>query len=112
MGRQAQGLWAWTLQRVTAVYLILFSIYLLGVLVVCPPASSLEWREWVANPFHSLGFMLFVLVMLVHAWIGIRDVLIDYVPILGLRLALLSMFALGLLTIGFWTLTILIGVMA
>ncbi|CAK0751158.1 hypothetical protein CCP4SC76_2210002 [Gammaproteobacteria bacterium] len=35
--------------------------------------------------------------MLLHAWVGIRDVVIDYVPRLALRLLLLTLFGFLLL---------------
>jgi len=39
---------------------------------------------------------------------GIRDVFIDYVPIIPLRLVLLTLFGLGFIACGFWVVQILV----
>jgi succinate dehydrogenase / fumarate reductase membrane anchor subunit len=37
-----------------------------------------------------------------HAWIGIRDVLIDYVQPIAIRASLLGVIALALVAMGLW----------
>lgn len=111
MGRKAQGLWAWALQRITAVYLGIFTLYLLAMFIFSPPTGLVDWQQWAGSPLNSLGIMLFFLATLFHSWIGIRDFLIDYIPMLGIRVTMLSLFAFGLLAIGLWVLKIMIMVM-
>jgi succinate dehydrogenase / fumarate reductase, membrane anchor subunit len=105
--RRASGFRAWLLQRVTAIYLGLFTPVLLWRLVLAPPASYLEWREWVAGPWVNLGLLLFALSVLLHAWVGVRDILVDYVHPLPARLALLSVTGFGLVACGLWLMQIL-----
>jgi succinate dehydrogenase / fumarate reductase membrane anchor subunit len=93
---------AWVLQRITAVYIGLFVLVLLGHLLAGPPADYQAWRAWVARPWVSIGLLLFTVALLLHAWIGIRDVLIDYVKPLVLRLSLLSLFGIAFVASGLW----------
>jgi succinate dehydrogenase / fumarate reductase membrane anchor subunit len=46
--------------------------------------------------------LLFVVALLIHAWVGIRDVLIDYVHPIMARVTLLSLFAIGFVGCGLW----------
>lgn len=100
MSRQASGLMAWLVQRATALFLALFSVYLLIHFLFDPPADHSALRAWVAEPVVSVGLLLFVSLVLIHAWIGIRDVLIDYVPLLGLRILLMMLFVFVFLASG------------
>ena len=108
MSRKASGLRAWILQRLTAVYMALFAIYAALLWLPAPPASHAVWSAWVANPWVGIAILLFFLALLLHAWIGIRDVLIDYVRPIGARLALLTLFGLGLLGCGLWVLRVVL----
>jgi succinate dehydrogenase / fumarate reductase membrane anchor subunit len=108
MSRKASGLRAWILQRLTAVYMALFVIYLALLWLPSPPDSHAVWRAWVANPWVSIAILLFFLSLLLHAWIGIRDVLIDYVRPIGARLTLLALTGLGLLGCGLWVLELIL----
>ena len=108
MSRQASGLKSWVIQRVTAVYLALFVVYMVFHFAVSPPADFASWRQWLATPLISVAVLLFFLSLLLHAWVGIRDVLIDYVPRLSVRVVLLACFALGLVAAGLWVAQVVI----
>jgi succinate dehydrogenase / fumarate reductase membrane anchor subunit len=105
---------AWLIQRATAVYLALFLAYLLIHFTLEPPTDHAALRAWVIQPLANGGLLLFVPVLLAHAWVGVRDVLIDYVHSLGLRIGLLSLVAFVLLASGLWALKAIIsaGLMA
>lgn len=108
MSRRASGLKAWLVQRVSAIYLALFGLYLVLHFVVAPPPDHAALAGWIAAPWVALGLLLFIPLLLAHAWVGMRDVLIDYVKPTGLRIALLSALALMLLASGLWALQALI----
>ncbi|MEN8174521.1 MAG: succinate dehydrogenase, hydrophobic membrane anchor protein [Pseudomonadota bacterium] len=108
MSRRASGFRAWALQRFTAIYLGLFSILLLGVFMFAPPPDFDTWRAWAADPVISVLSLLFLLALLLHAWVGIRDVIIDYVWHSGARLTLLSLFAVGIAMTGIWAARVLL----
>ena len=102
MSRKASGLKAWVLQRATAIYIAGFILYLLGVLLFDPRASYSAWRDWFADPVMGIATLVFVLMVLLHAWVGVRDVLIDYVHSTALRVSLLALLALTLVACGLW----------
>ena len=108
MTRPFQGLRAWLLQRVTAVYLALFLVYVSGRIWISPPADFGAWRAWVAQPMVSAMLALSFVMLLGHAWVGVRDVLLDYVPNLRLRVALLTLVAVSLIYLGIWFGSILV----
>lgn len=110
MSRQASGLKAWIIQRVTAVYLALFIFYLITLYLIDPPVGYQGLRRWLANDWVSLSTAVFFVALLLHSWIGVRDILIDYIKPLGLRVALLSLVALVLLASGLWAMQILMMV--
>lgn len=102
MSRKASGLKAWAIQRLTAIYIGLFSLYLLAVLLFASPADYAAWKAWIGGPLVSVAMLLFVVSVLMHAWIGVRDVLIDYVHPIAIRAALLGAIALSLIAMGLW----------
>ncbi|NEX19813.1 succinate dehydrogenase, hydrophobic membrane anchor protein [Thiorhodococcus mannitoliphagus] len=108
MSRQASGLMAWLLQRATAVYLAFFSTYLVLYWIFNPPASHADLVTWVTHPAVAMGLILFVPVVLAHAWVGSRDVLVDYVHVLGLRVGLMLLFGFVFLASGLWALKAII----
>ena len=95
MSRQAAGMRAWILQRITGAYIALFVTYLAVLFTFAAPAVTIT-------------AMLFFLAVLLHAWVGVRDIAIDYLGHTGLRLAALTAVALFLLGSGIWAAKILL----
>lgn len=77
------GLKAHIWQRISAVYLLLFFPYLFWQIQNTPITMSVEFSSWLQSLFtpwfSALSFMALVLIM-THAWVGLRDVIIDYLP--------------------------------
>lgn len=108
MSRRAAGLKAWLWQRFTAIYLALFLVYLLAKLLLDPPLHHAEWRGWLGDPLVSTASLLFVFALLLHAWVGVRDILMDYVKPIALRAGLMALVIVALLGCGLWAVEILI----
>ncbi|WP_455380301.1 succinate dehydrogenase, hydrophobic membrane anchor protein [Acidihalobacter prosperus] len=104
------GMQSWLVQRVTAVYLGLFSVVGFYALISHPQLNARQWHNWLSQPWMLLALAIFIGLMLMHAWIGMRDVIMDYVHSLGLRIVLMSFFALFLLSCGLWAANILLHV--
>ncbi|AOV16932.1 succinate dehydrogenase, hydrophobic membrane anchor protein [Acidihalobacter aeolianus] len=102
------GLRAWLLQRLTAIYLGGF--FVLGILALGthPYLDYAQWHRWLAQPLVLLLLALFMVALLLHAWVGVRDVLVDYVRPLGLRVGLMALAATYLLGCGLWAVRILL----
>lgn len=107
MSRTASGLRAWVAQRVSAIYLALFFVYLIVQWLVAPPGDYAAWRAWIGHPVMSVATLLFVAALLLHAWVGLRDILIDYVQPTAVRVSLLAAMALGLIACGLWAASVL-----
>jgi succinate dehydrogenase / fumarate reductase membrane anchor subunit len=93
----AQGLRAWLLQRATAVYLAVYLVVVPVALAMRWPMDFLQWRSFFAAPVTNVATSLFALALLLHVWVGVRDVLIDYVHAVWLRLTLMALTGLVLL---------------
>ena len=101
------GLREWLAQRVTALILLAF---LLVVIVALLLAGRHDYAGW-ASIFAPLPMKLITLLafaaLCYHAWIGVRDVWMDYIHHTGLRLALLTATILWLLYCLAWSVQIL-----
>ena len=95
------------MQRVTAVYMLLFLISVLVHFLFDRPASYLAWHTWVASPLVSITSVVFCASLLAHMWVGLRDVILDYVKPLAVRVGALAVLALGLIGLGTWVIRIL-----
>ena len=102
------GLKAWWVQRVSAVYMLLFVLFLLLSFWLRPLQAFSDWHAWVARSGTSIAFLVFFAALLGHMWVGLRDVLLDYAKPATLRRPLLAAVALGLLGLGVWLLLILL----
>ena len=101
------GLKDWVIQRATAIIMALYSVVLLVALLVVQPAGYEGWHALFANGFMQFATFLFFVSLFYHAWIGVRDIWMDYVKPDGIRLLL--MFATAALLIGYagWAVQIL-----
>jgi len=86
-----------------AAYLVFFVFHVMAD----PPQSYDAWHDWMAGPVISIISALFFIAILVHAWVGVRDVVMDYIKPVALRFSLLSLIGLILLVCGLWVLRIL-----
>jgi succinate dehydrogenase / fumarate reductase membrane anchor subunit len=102
------GLKAWWVQRVSAVYMLLFVLFLLYSIPRQPLQAFPQWHAWMSRPDTSLAFLVFFAALLGHMWVGLRDVLLDYARPAGLRHVLLATVAFGLLGLCLWLAWILL----
>lgn len=107
---RAQGLKAWLIQRLSAVYMVLYFLYFGFHMLTSPPRAYLEWKSFIAAPAMSVATLLLFGLLLLHAWVGMRDVVMDYVHSYTTRLAVLVVIAVVLLSMGVWVLQVFAGV--
>jgi succinate dehydrogenase / fumarate reductase membrane anchor subunit len=107
MRKSATGLRAWLVQRASAVYMLLFIVFFLIHFVTDPPHSYPAWREWIMSPSVSIVTTVFFAALLAHAWVGLRDVVLDYIHPIGFRVGLLVLLGFGLTAIAVWVMRIL-----
>ena len=82
------GLRDWLAQRVTAVIMAVYTVILLGVLVSAGPITYAVWQDLFAQGWMRVATLLFAASLAWHAWVGMRDILMDYVKPAGVRLTL------------------------
>ena len=107
MRRAVAGLGAWLVQRVTAVYMLLFIVFLLSHFLLEWPTSYLVWHAWIVSPAVSITVVVFFAALLAHMWVGLRDVILDYVKPLAVRVGALALLGFGLIGLGAWMIWIL-----
>ena len=103
------GLGAWLMQRLTAVVMAAYTVFLLAIVLASPPASHADWKGLFGGSFVRLATMLFFLALLYHAWVGVRDIVMDYIKPTGLRLALQAFVGTALVFYLVWSVSILWG---
>lgn len=95
---------AWVIQRLSGLYIAFFSLILLGIFSTTPPQSYTEWVAIFVSPLLQIGFSLFIFALLFHAWIGVRDIILDYVHPISLKMVIFSMLLISLFGSGLWAL--------
>ena len=104
------GLTAWVVQRVSAVYMLLFVLFSIAALAFQPRRTYQGWRACVADPLVGIALAVFFVALFAHMWVGLRDVLLDYAKPAGLRSSLMAVVALCLLGLAGWVAQIILGV--
>jgi succinate dehydrogenase / fumarate reductase membrane anchor subunit len=99
----------WLAQRVTAVIMVVFSVVIIGFFAVHGSVNYAQWSALFGSTLFRILALLFLLCVYYHAWIGIRDVLMDYIKPVGLRLALQVGVLLFLAGCTVWSFSILWG---
>jgi succinate dehydrogenase / fumarate reductase, membrane anchor subunit len=94
----------WLAQRVTAVLMALFTIVVLAQVLFS--RGPIGYDSW-AGIFHpqwmkALTFAT-VVALIYHVWVGMRDVLMDYVKPVGIRLVLQILVIVWLLGCAAWS---------
>jgi succinate dehydrogenase / fumarate reductase membrane anchor subunit len=103
------GLRDWLAQRITGVLMALFTVILLAqVLLTSGPIGYDTWAGIFASQWMKTLTFTVILALIYHAWIGMREVFMDYVrePI-GLRLALYVFVLVWLLACAGWAIQVL-----
>ena len=108
MSRGLQGQQAWVVQRLTALYLGVFAILAIGAMLVAAPADADQWHDLVTHPVALVLIALFYFSLLWHAWIGVRDVFVDYLHVFWVRMTAYTLLALFLIGCGLWIAKVLI----
>ena len=104
------GVRDWLVQRVTAVILALYLVVLVLLMASHCPLDFQTWQAIFEPLWFKVFSLLFLLSMLMHAWVGMWTVLTDYVKPWQLRLLLMLVFILMLTGCFFWGLQIFWGV--
>ena len=101
------GLPDWLAQRITAVIMAIYSVIAVSVLFWGKPLNYAVWRDLFAQGWMRVATLLFMASLAWHAWVGMRNILMDYVKPEGLRLSLQIAVLLVVASYLGWTIQIL-----
>jgi len=101
------GLRDWLAQRVTAVVMAIYTLLFLAMLVGMPKLDYPHWKVLWALPAVRYATLLFLLSLFIHAWVGMRNIFMDYIKPTNLRLVLYVVVILSLVWYAVWAVQIL-----
>ena len=96
----------WLAQRATAVLMAAYTVVFLAVLMVEKPADYLGWYGLFSPTWMKIATLTFLASLFYHAWVGIRDIWMDYIKPTGVRLILQVGSIVWLAACGMWALKI------
>lgn len=103
------GLHDWLVQRVTAVVMAVYVLAIAGWALLQPAFGYDVWTELFSGNMMRTFSLLFLLSLFYHAWIGVRDIVMDYVKPASIRLLIHVLVILSLIGYVIWAVQILWG---
>ncbi len=101
------GLHDWIIQRVSAIVMLAYVIFLGYFICTTPDLSFQVWQELFASTFMKVFSLLALLSVIGHAWIGLWIVSTDYMPKLAIRFVFQVLVILICLALLVWGIQIL-----
>jgi len=101
------GLRDWLAQRITAVIMAVYSVIAAAIVLKNSPLTYAVWKDLFAQGWMRVATLLFAVSLAWHAWVGVRDILMDYIKPDGLRLTLQVLFIVLLASYLGWAVQIL-----
>lgn len=78
----------WLSQRVTGVLMALFTLVVLVQVLLPGPLDYYKWAGIFSSQWMKVLTFVVIVSLLYHAWVGMRDIWMDYIKPVGVRLAL------------------------
>lgn len=104
-----RGLYDWVIQRVSAVLIGVYALFLMTYFLLHEPLHYSIWHDLFAKTPMKIITIVVLISILWHAWIGLWTVLTDYVKNRMVRLLLEAIIIAALLVYLFWCFDILWG---
>lgn len=82
------GVRDWLSQRVTAALMALFTLVLLAQVLFGADMGYDRWAQIFSTQWMKLLTFVTIVSLAVHAWVGMRDIWMDYIHHVGLKLVL------------------------
>jgi succinate dehydrogenase / fumarate reductase, membrane anchor subunit len=82
------GLRDWLAQRITGAIMAVYSVIVAFALLSGQPITYPVWRDLFSRGWMRVATLLFAASLAWHAWVGMRDIWMDYIKPVGVRLAL------------------------
>ena len=99
----------WLVQRVSAVVMIVYTLLLLGIALWNGGIDYALWKALFGSAWFRIATFLFMLSLFWHAWVGVRNIAMDYIKPVGIRLTFQVVVICALVAYIGWTIQILWG---
>ncbi len=103
------GLRDWLIQRISAVVMAVYALFIAGWALWNAPIGFGAWTSLLSSNLVRSFTFLALLSMFYHAWVGVRDIVMDYVKPAFIRLAIHVLVILTLIAYAIWAAQILWG---
>ena len=103
------GLYDWMIQRVTAIVLAAYTIFILGYLVLNPDLTFAQWSAFFSQTCVRIFSLLALLSLGAHAWIGLWTISTDYLKAMVFRFLFQAVSGLVMFVYVVWGVQILWG---
>ena len=101
------GLGDWLSQRITALVMALFTLVLIVQVLFGGPLGYDRWAGIFSQQWMKVLTFVTIVALLYHAWVGVRNVWMDYVKSVGLRLTLQAVTIVWLVGCAGWAVQVL-----
>lgn len=101
------GLRDWLGQRITAVVMAIYAVVLLVSVSTISKMSFEAWKGLISGGFMRFATFVFLMSLFYHAWVGVRDIWMDYAKPASLRVTLHVLTILALVGYAGWAAQIL-----
>lgn len=102
------GMKDWFVQRISAVYMAIYLIFMVGAIALHTVHAELTYLDWMLMFGHiwfKIATMIFLFSLLFHAWIGVWTIFTDYIHCRWVRGILMTLVLISLLVfavLGLW----------
>ena len=99
----------WLVQRVSAVVMAVYTALILFLVVWTGGLEYAAWKAIFGNELFRLATFVFMLALLWHAWVGVRNIAMDYLKPTSVRLTFQVVVIVLLIAYAGWTIQVLWG---
>lgn len=103
------GLLDWLIQRVTAVVMAVYILLVIALLLILSPYDYTSWKAIFSNQWIRIVTFLSFISLCWHAWIGVRNILMDYIYKTSIRLTIQVLVIFSLFFYAVWAIEIIWG---
>lgn len=104
------GMRFWLMQRIAAVVMAVYFPLAMLYFLIAMPVDYDAWLQFNQPIWWRVVSVINILSICLHAWIGVRDVLRDYVPSLRLRDVLQALIEVSLVAYVVWAISIFLDI--
>ncbi|WP_097461913.1 succinate dehydrogenase, hydrophobic membrane anchor protein [Mangrovitalea sediminis] len=79
------GVYDWMVQRVTAIVLALYTIFMLGFILLSSDLNYATWSALFSNTWMRIFSLMALISIGAHAWVGLWTITTDYLKVTSAR---------------------------